>query len=336
LHFITNTMFKDIYIVLLGKKQIMKMVVSFVSVEHSALKQGWAKAKQDRNRPPQVLGRLEKLPEEKDGLVCIIDETGAIHKSVKVWMPTGILVAETCLLIASPWSIHRMDRNLAHVEWNIFSMNWFNDLHSISRTQSGFLVTSTALDLLLEFDQSGRILWSWWAIDHGFNVTPMGLRRFIKKSADHRGFFYSTPAQTTHMNSAVELANGDILASLFHQGMIIYIQRGSGRWWPLLEGLNHPHSLRLQDGNCFTVADSAHGRALLIIMSSSKKASIEREIKIDTEWLADCFYEKECDRWWLLDAHNSHVVIFHEETKHHACLAFNPEWRLFALQPLSR
>lgn len=167
----------------------MKMVVSFVSVEHAALKQGWAKAKQDHNRPRQVLGRLEKLPEEKDGLVCIIDETGTIHKSVEVWMPTGILVAETYLLIASPWSIHSMDHHLTHVERNIFSMGWFNGLHSISRTKSGFLVTSTGLDLLLEFDQSGHILWSWWAIDHGFNITPVGLQRYIKKSADHRGFF---------------------------------------------------------------------------------------------------------------------------------------------------
>lgn len=48
----------------------------------------------------------------------------------------------------------------------------------------------------------------------------MGLQRYINRAADQRGFFYSTTTHTTHINSAVELANGDILASLFHQGMV--------------------------------------------------------------------------------------------------------------------
>ncbi len=312
----------------------MKMVLSFISVEQSILRQGWAKAKEDRNRPPQVLGRLEKPPEKKDGLVCIIDETGSISKSIKIWMPTGILVAEMYLLVASPWSIHKVDLDLSDVDRDVFSMRWFNGLHSIARTRSGFLVTSTGLDLLLEFDQAGQVLWSWWALEHGLNRTPMGLQRYINRSADQRGFFYSTTTHTTHINSAVELANGDILASLFHQGMVIYIERKSGQWEPLLENLNHPHFVRLQSEDTFTVADSAHGRALLVKMPLSKNAYIEREINLDTEWLADCFYDKERGIWWLLDAHNSHVVMFSEESKKYSHLVFNPEWRLYSLQPM--
>ena len=312
----------------------MKLLLSCVSVEHTLLKQEWAKTAQYPDRPSNVLGRPKKLPEKKNGIVCIIDETGSILESIRVWMPTGMLVREETLLVASPWGIHSMDRNLSNVTWNVYNMPWFNGLHTIAQTRSGFLVTSTGLDLLLEFDQTGKLLWSWWDIDHGLNITPSGLQRFIKKSADHRRFFYDTPENTTHINSAVELENGDILATLFHQGMVIYIQRASGQWNPLVENLNHPHFVRLLDGNSFTVADSAHGKALLLRMLSSKEACIEQEISLDTDWLADCFYDKEHECWYLLDAHNSQVVFYDVPSQKYSHLSFDSNWRMYSVERL--
>lgn len=152
--------------------------------------------------------------------------------------------------------------------------------------------------------------------------------------ADHRGLLYGTATHTTHINSAVELPNGDILASLFHQGLVICIQRETGQWKPLLEGLHHPHFVRLHGTQAFTVADSGHGRALLVSMQSEKKVHIEREITLETEWLADCFYDEERALWWLLDAHNSHVVLFEEGSQRFRHILLDPEWRLYSLEPL--
>jgi hypothetical protein len=310
----------------------MKMVLSCVSSTHSMLKQEWAKAKEESDRPLGVLGRKEKMPETKDGLVCIIDEKGFIHASIDIWMPTGIAVSKECMLISSPWGIHQVNRDLSNINLNLYSMRWFNSLHSIKHTCSGFLVASTGLDMLLEFDCDGKILWSWWAIDHGLDSTPMRQQRYINKSADLRGSFFGTAKHTTHINSAVELGNGDILASLFHQGMVIYIERPSGQWRILLDGLDHPHSIRLHNEESFTVADTGHGRALLVKMTSNKTISIEKAIAIDTSWLADCFYNKEYNDWWLLDATNARIAIFNEETKKIFYLHLNPDWRLYSIE----
>lgn len=149
----------------------MDMVLSCISYQHSTLKQQWAQAKEGAGQSAHVLGRLEKPLEEKDGVVCIIDETGTIHQSIRMWMPTGILVQDTHLLVTGPWSIHRVARDLSSLEKDVYSMRWFNALHSITRTRAGMLVTSTGLDLLLEVDQAGNVLWSWWSMDHGLGTT---------------------------------------------------------------------------------------------------------------------------------------------------------------------
>ena len=312
----------------------MRIALSCVSYQHTHLKREWAKVKEDTSRPSNVLGRSEKPPEEKEGLVCIIDDTGYIHNSTRIWMPTGILVSQTSLLVASPWGIHRMSRDLSVIEKDVFSLPLFNGLHSITRTQSGFLVTCTGLDLLLEIDQTGKILWSWWALDHNLGTTQLGKQRYIKKSADHRGTFYSTISHTTHINSATELANGDILASLFHQGMVIYIQRSNGMWKPLLRDLDHPHFVRLLGEDTFTVADTGRGRAILVKMLSNQEVHIEKEVNVDTVWLQDCWYDREQDAWLLVDAHSSRVVAFNGRSGKYSYLDFNPEWRLYSIEPM--
>lgn len=312
----------------------MRMVLSIISHQHSSLKEEWAKTRKDHGRQPDMLGRLEKPPEKQDGLVYIIDETGAIQNSVNIWMPTGILLTGRDILITGPFSIHRMKRDLSMIEQDVYSMPWFNSLHSIARTRSGFLVTNTGLDMVLEFDLAGKFLWSWWAGDHGLDITPLGQQRYIERSADHRGLFYGTARHTTHINSAIELPNGDILATLFHQGMVIYIHRKSGEWTPLLEHLDHPHALRLQGQDTFTVADTGNGRALLVKMSSDKSTCIEKEVTLDTKWLQDCFYDKAQGLWILVDADHTHVVMFHEASRKYTRLVFDPELRLYGIEPL--
>ena len=102
-------------------------------------------------------------------------------------------------------SIHEVDADLNTIKRDVVNSPLFNALHSISRTQRGYLVASTGLDLLLEFNRAGEILWSWWATDHGFEVTPAGRRRELDKSADHRTIQYGTLTQTTHVNSALSV-----------------------------------------------------------------------------------------------------------------------------------
>src|SRR5579885_1468563 len=226
----------------------MRFLLSCISTKHSMLKNHWEQTRQQRTFcPVTTLGSMQKPREDQGGLLCILDndDKETVQTVVDLTMPAGMTFSDRGVFVAALNTIHEVTTDLSAVRRDVVSLPTFNLLHSLSRTSRGYLVASTGVDAIVEFTREGRELWSWWATEHGFTQTPIGECRFLDTTIDHRGIKYGTLAQTTHVNSAVELSDGRILASLFHQGMIIAIDRASGAWQPVLEGLDHPHALRV-------------------------------------------------------------------------------------------
>ncbi len=317
----------------------MNFLLTCISTKHSLLKKHWSNNKQVEQKmqcPVTTLGSMQKPKEDQGGLLCLLNDRGQVETSVEMSMPAGMALSNDGILIASIFDVHKVSSNLSTIEQSKISLPVFNMLHSLSRSQHGYLVASTGLDAILEFTQEGEMLWSWWATDHGFEQTLTGETRVIDKKADHRGITYGTLTQTTHVNSAAELPDGRVLATLFHQGMVIAIDRDSGDWQPVLEGLHHPHSVRVLSNDYITVADTGHGRALLIHLKN-RKGTIETQVSADTNWLQDCYYDYLHDRWFLVDGKNSRIDlrlgIAGEKTA--ARFDLNPEWRLYEVLPLA-
>ncbi len=340
----------------------MKLLVSCISTKHSVLKEHWAEAssrpysgQETRTECPlTVLGSYEKPKEDLGGALCLIEDIGIPRevsiraplrsaegdylKTVELKMAAGMVTSEKGVFVTSFGSVHEVDADLGSIRQHVVSSPLFNALHSISRTQRGYLVASTGLDLLLEFNRDGEILWSWWATDHGFELTPSGRPRVLDKSADHRTIKYGTLSQTTHVNSAAELPDGRILASLFHQGTVIVIDRETGAWQVVLEGLDHPHAVRVLDegiprdksGDYFTVADTVHGKALLV-RTNKNGGHVEEEIDAGTNWLQDCHYDGTHNCWILVDGKNSRLSLRRGRSgeRTFAHFDFDPEWRLY-------
>jgi hypothetical protein len=308
----------------------MRLMLSCISTKHSVLKHHWATSSEQTHCPLTVLGSYEKPKEDPGGLLCLVEDLGCSQKTLELRLAAGMVDSDKGVFVTSFGSIHEVDADLGIVFQNVVSSPLFNALHSISRTRRGYLVASTGLDLLLEFNRDGEILWSWWATDHGFELTPTGHRRELDKSADHRTIQYGTLSQTTHVNSAAELPDGRFLASLFHQGMVIVIDRESGEWQPVLEGLDHPHAVRVLDEQYFTVADTNRGRALLASING-RGGRVEAEIGTGTSWLQDCRYDVHHNCWILVDGKNSRVILRRGRSgdKTLAQFDFDPEWRLY-------
>lgn len=294
------------------------------------LKEHWSASSDQTQCPLTVLGSYQKPEQDMGGLLCSIEDMGCSRKTLELKMAAGMVNSEKGVFVTSFNSVHEVDRDLGTIQHNVVSSPLFNALHSISKTRHGYLVASTGLDLLLEFNRKGELLWDWWATDHGFTHTPTGSRRQIDKSADHRTIQYGTLSQSTHINSAMELPDGRVLASLFHQGMIIAIDRISGTWQPILEGLNHPHAVRVLDEEHFTVADTVHGRALLVKLKEGKGV-IKEEIDAGTSWLQDCRYDAQHNCWILVDGKHSRVSLRGGRSGKTALAQFDfdPEWRLY-------
>jgi hypothetical protein len=331
----------------------MKLLVSCISTKHSVLKEHWAEASSRpysgqvtrTECPLTVLGSYEKPKEDLGGALCLIEDNGIPRdksrdylKAVELKMAAGMVTSEKGVFVTAFDSVHEVDADLGSVRQHVVSSPLFNALHSISRTQRGYLVASTGLDLLLEFNRDGEILWSWWATDHGFELTPSGRPRVLDKSADHRTIKYGTLSQTTHVNSAAELPDGRILASLFHQGTVIVIDRETGAWQVVLDGLDHPHAVRVLDegiprdksGDYFTVADTVHGKALLV-RTNKNGGHVVEEIDAGTNWLQDCHYDGTHNCWILVDGKNSRLSLRRGRSgeRTFAQFDFDPEWRLY-------
>jgi hypothetical protein len=313
----------------------MDLLLSCISTKHSMLKQHWAQSREHTQCPLTVLGSHYKPQEDQGGLLCLLDEMGYIQRSVELPMPAGMAFSDNGVFVASLEAIHELTPDLSIVQPNVVSSPAFNLLHSLSRTTRGYLVASTGLDAILEFTRDGQLLWSWWATEHGFVQTPTGEQRILDLTADHRGIKYGTLAQTTHVNSAVEVPGNLVLASLFHQGMVIAIDRESGAWHPVLEGLDHPHSLRVLTEDYFTVADTGRGRALLVHLKDGR-GKIEVEVGASTTWLQDCCYDYRHDRWILVDGKHSRIVLRSGTAGERTHIQFDldPEWRLYEVLPL--
>ena len=308
----------------------MKLLVSSISTKHSVLKEHWSASSEKTLCPLTTLGSYEKPKEDLGGLLCLVDDLGSTRKTFDLKMAAGMVDSEQGVFVTTFNGVAEFDAERETLRLNAVSSPLFNALHSLSRSRRGYLVASTGLDLLLEFNREGEILWNWWATDHGFELTPDGRRREIDKSADHRTIRYGTLSQTTHVNSVAELPDGRVLATLFHQGTVIAIDRASGEWQTVLEGLDHPHAVRVLDEQHFTVADTVHGRAVLASLKGNE-GKIEAEIDAGTNWLQDCRYDARYNCWVLVDGKNSRVTLRRGSAGEQvlAQIDFDPEWRLY-------
>ena len=309
----------------------MKLLVSCISTKHSVLKEHWSASSSEKTECPlTVLGSYEKPKEDLGGLLCLLEDLGTARQTVDLKMAAGMVDSEQGVFVTSFSSIHEFDPVQRVMGQHVVSSPLFNALHSISRTRRGYLVASTGVDLLVEFNRQGEILWTWWATDHGFERTPAGKPRRIDKTADHRTLKYGTLSQTTHVNSVAELPDGRVLATLFHQGTVIAIDRASGDWQTVLGGLDHPHAVRVLDEQHFTVADTVGGRALLVNLTGAQ-GRIEAQIDAGTSWLQDCRYDARSNCWVLVDGKNSRVILRGGVAGDKALASFDldPEWRLY-------
>ncbi|MDQ2906120.1 MAG: hypothetical protein M3Y81_21580 [Chloroflexota bacterium] len=313
----------------------MRFLLSCISTKHSLLKEHWKQTREQTDCPLTVLGSRHKPEEDQGGLLCLLDDLGGIQSTIELPMPAGITPSEHGVFVASSDAVHEVTTDLSLIQHEVVSLPGFNLLHSLSRTARGYLAASTGLDAILEFTRDGELIWSWWATEHGFTETPTGERRILDSGVDHRGIKYGTLDQTTHVNSAAELAGGIVLATLFHQGMVIAIDRASGAWQPVVEGLDHPHAIRVLTEDYFTVADTGRGRALLVHIKDGK-GLIETEVAADTTWLQDCSYDYRYDHWVLVDGKHSRVILRAGTAGDKGTIQFdlNPEWRLYEVLPL--
>ncbi len=205
-----------------------------------------------------------------------------------------------------------------------------------------FLVTSSATDTLFEFDAAGRVCWRWSAYEHGFQTLTSGAAYHFDHQRDHRRYVSVAADHPVHINAALDLQDGTILATFFHHGSLVRIDRRDGRCTVVCDGLRHPHAIRRRDGG-FVLSDSQASRALLLSPDLAPAGVIEG----DFDWIQDTLIVNRGAHQQAFVLSNIEIAnpepgrsnrIVEVDLRTGAAIAdmnFGPDQHLFSIEPLS-
>jgi len=211
----------------------------------------------------------------------------------------------------------------------------FNDLHTILPSRRGFLLTSSGIDSIVEIDPQGNLLYEWCALDHGYDRCPNGQQRLLDRELDHRYVLYDTMRHTTHVNSArfADESEETVLATLFHQGTVIAIDRASGEARTLLDGLDCPHDLRPYPASpgSWLLSNTQQNETLIL----GEDWEILERIKYDFQWVNSTI-ALEDGSLVIADVNNYRLVrVFVQERRPPELRAFPPEWHIYAMEEVT-
>jgi hypothetical protein len=231
--------------------------------------------------------------EASDALRLVRDSFGG--KLVLIDWTRGEVLAAKSILGASGLAVH--ERTIVASSWiepevyilksgeriGTMTHRWLNYVHSADLTSPhSMLVASAGSDLIAELSFDGEVLWEWFGPEHGYGIRPDGLKAFFDRDADYRAMGTSTAEQAMHVSSAILLTNNTVLATLFHQGVLISIERESGTPLIVLDGLSRPHGVHRRNGG-FLLSDTLGHRIILL----NHDLQVCREIPFGSQWLQD-------------------------------------------------
>lgn len=262
------------------------------------------------------------------GCVASIDLTaGHVEWTKNIDCPAGMAFTQAGLFVAS------MRRNSIQIYDATMTQTgqvdhaWINDPHGIDipASEETVLVASSGVDSILELNRSGNLVWNWTAYDHGLDRDQFGDPVVRNFGEDLRGTDFPTLRQATHVNSVLG-CQASVFAVLFHQGVVIKIDRESGRWQPVVSGLRHPHGLRRTDDG-YSICDTRSGRVLFM----DNGFRFTRIIPVDSDWVADALPLSN-ESVAVADGSASRILIIDANDVVADVIELPSEWKLFSLE----
>lgn len=298
--------------------------------------------------PMKVLGGRTPRP-YRDGLLVQYALRNGLMRQMDLKEPFGLDQSGARLAVAAGNEVRIYDTSaqVAHVYRN----PWFAQLHSVHFSGDGsrLLTVSTGFDTVLEFDLAQpRLTWAWNAWDHGYNVSPAGIRilrgapgsdattRKLITVGDPRhwdGFGLPTYLTAAHLNNACYCRHDDsIFVTLFHQGRAVVVDRNGGKAREVLTGLLNPHGFEPGWAGDHLVTDTCRGQVIFF----DEHLAVKNVLMIDAcepaqsrtgmgEWLQNVLH---LDRglYGAIDIHRSCIWLFEPATRRHRKVEVNPDW----------
>src|SRR5581483_2479586 len=165
----------------------------------------------------------------------------------------------------------------------VLSHPWFNYLHTLDLTPWGtYLLACAGSDAIMEMTPAGEVVWEWFGPEHGYATRPDGTPVLGDRTTDYRQIRSSTAEQAMHICSAIAISQDTVLATLFHQGQLIAINRASGAVTVELDGLTRSHGIHRRPGG-FVLSNTLAYRIILL----DEDLKVRCEMPCGSQWLQD-------------------------------------------------
>jgi hypothetical protein len=287
----------------------MFLLASYLSTDFDQLKRHWARHSVLMSEGKR--GSDKPFVKRLGGRIDIIDwATKKIAWSMTVECPTGTYRASNDLLMANTLrsgAILAISLSQKAILTTIDN-DLFNKPHSLVKTSSGWMVASTGTDAIVEVDSSGKTIYSFLFTEHGYKSDQLGGERIVDRETKHQGVEYPSLHQTTHVNYCryVDEKESKIVATLFHPGELVLIDKEADTIQVVLRGLKNPHNLK----------DAGAGRHLLCNTSANTIMVLNDQLELTQElgadlgmsWVQDAIHCQKDDTIFAADADNHRIL----------------------------
>ncbi len=327
----------------------VKLLITVKSFDLNAIRHRYLES-----RKRSKTGSVSRREPAEGGLVQLDINKGAIAAEkilARLPEPRGLDICNHSMAVSSANRIYIF--SLAHEKVQTIDDPWLSYIHTVKFDNNGskLLVTSSGFDLIKEYNLSDEnCSWEWLAWEHGiadgvdpstgecFLLTrdPLVARQLEKGTARYK--LVSDPLNETlptalraaFINTAEYGSDDSILATLFHSGKVISINRITGDWKPLIEGLTRPHGgMKYEDG--VLVTDTAGGKVVvknggIISYYFFSDFPGKADNMKDLEWLQT---SQILDNIIVtVDSNRNRLTFFNPENKTMMNIYFNPDWAI--------
>lgn len=233
-----------------------------------------------------------------------------------------------------------------------FSNPWFSYIHTVAFHPSKkdvVLVSSSGFDALFEYHYpSGEQIGEWFSWENGINQAKNkeGNKIHLTRSKDQhlaweaqgiQHLFINDPLKdhlptaqrAAFINTASYSEEGDILATLFHEGSVRRIDRASGESKIAIAGLRNPHGGFMISGGKIMATNTGEGE-LWIAEENSRT-------KFIANGLPDKAPEMGNSEWWqnavawgefylVIDSNRNAIIVIDPSQKQYDLVPFNENW----------
>jgi hypothetical protein len=298
-------------------------------------------------------GSVERRPVSIGGIASVKIDDGKIadeHILAKMAEPRGIAFKNGVLAIASENTVYLID----DTETRELTNPWFSYIHTIDfhPTENKILVASSGYDCVFEYDLSNlEKTFEWYAWENGLNISKhpkTGDASFLTRNtndateyaANNQPYLLIENPETTSLPTALRSAfinsvsydksnPNFFLATLFHKGAVIRVDRTTGQHEVVVSDLKTPHGGINYKSN-YAATSTGSGEVVLSTDQGQKRYFFgdlagKPEILGSSEWLQNSISDKE-GNFITIDSNRNQFTIFNPTLQKRSHIKFDENW----------